>query len=252
MAYETLLWEKDGNVAVVTLNRPAALNALNSQMCIDLADLFCELEGDQEVNAVVITGSGQRAFMAGADIREMQPLSSPEALAFLTKVKTAFNAVEAYSRPVIAAVNGFAFGGGCELSLACDIRIAAENARFGQQEVNLGIIPGGGATQRLAPIVGLGKAKEMIYTGDPIDAQEAYRIGLVNKVVPQEALIDEAKKLAQKIAAKSPHAIKQAKLAVNHGLNMDRSSGLDYEVRAASLLWSTEEQKKLMGDFIKR
>ncbi|MBW2690217.1 MAG: enoyl-CoA hydratase/isomerase family protein, partial [Deltaproteobacteria bacterium] len=183
MNFNSLLIDVTDGVAVVTINRPAALNALNAEVLDDLAAAFAELKKREDVACVILTGSGSKAFVAGADIAAMQPLDAVSAENFARAGHVVLNTIENFPKPVIAAVNGFALGGGCELAMACDIRIAAENARFGQPEVNLGVIPGFGGTLRLARLVGKGRAKELIFTGDMVDAQEAYRIGLANKVV---------------------------------------------------------------------
>jgi len=201
---------------------------------------------------VIITGS-EKVFAVGADIKEVSGIAtSVDAHSFVTKVRSVFNKIENLEKPVIAAVSGLALGGGCELSLACDIRIAAENAMFGQPEIKIGVIPGGGGTQRLTRLVGIGIGKEMLYTGDPIDAEEAYRVGLVNKVVPLKSLMDEAKKMASKFSKQPGFALRMTKMVVNEGIKMDLQSALSHEARCFELLFSTEDQKEGMKAFVEK
>lgn len=214
MEYQTLRTEQRGHTLVVTLHRPEKLNALNSQARADLKGLFSEVAFDADVHAVVITGAGEKAFVAGADIQELATLDAARGKEFAAQGQAIFDAIEQLGKPVIAAVNGYALGGGCELALACHIRIASENARFGQPEVNLGLIPGYGGTQRLARLIGRGKALEMILTGAPVDAHEALRVGLVNVVVPQAELIDTAVRMADLVGSRGNHATRGALKAV--------------------------------------
>jgi enoyl-CoA hydratase len=251
MSYETLNLIRSGKIGIVTFNRPKVLNAFDTKMCLEIRAVCSEISSDDNIHVVVFTGSG-RAFIAGADISEMQAKTPIEALEFLKKVIAATKAVEDLEIPTIAAINGFAFGGGNEIAMSFDIRIASEEAKFGQQEVNYGIAPGGGATQRLARLVGYGRAMEIILTGEPIDAQEAYRIGLVNKVVPDDKLMDECLRIAQKLSQKSKAALAQAKSAVKASRSMDIDSGLEFEIRGNALLWSTKEQKQLMEQFLEK
>ncbi len=227
MTYNTLLYEKEDGIGIVTVNRPKELNAQNSEMLAELTALLTDIEVDNEVGVIIITGSGDKAFIAGTDVKEMLPKTSITIREFHAANRLLLEKLERLPKPVIAAVNGFALGGGCELAMSCDLRIAAENARFGQPEINLGIIPGAGGTQRLTRLVGMAKAKELIYTGDLIDAKTAFSIGLVNKVVPQNDLMSEAKALAQKLLTKSSIALSLAKAAINGGWQMALSSGLD-------------------------
>jgi enoyl-CoA hydratase len=251
MAYETLVYEKEGNIALVTLNRPDVLNAINDKMWLEIAAVFDEIHRDAKMHAAIITGAG-RAFLAGADIAEMRTMTASDAMEFLGHGQAAFRAIEKCRCPVIAAVNGLALGGGTELSLACDLRIASDKAQFGQPEINLGIIPGGGGTQRLPRVVGLTKAMEICLTGLPIDAAEAFRIGLVNRVVTAESLMDETRKLAQRIASRPKLAAQQVKATVNLSRSMDLASGLDYEIQSCSMLWYTEDQKEGMKAFLEK
>jgi enoyl-CoA hydratase len=214
--------------------------------------VLTEIDRDDEVKVVILTGS-EKFFAAGADITEIGSLLTPvDAHRFLKEAQAVFNKIEDLEKPVIAAVSGLALGGGCELILACDLRIVADNTTFGQPEIKIGVIPGGGGTQRLPRIVGVTKAKELLYTGDFIDAQEAYRIGLVNKVVPLVSLMDETRKMALKIARQPGFALKITKLAVNGGLNMDMKSAVAYEARCFEILFSTEDQKEGTRAFVEK
>jgi enoyl-CoA hydratase len=252
MDYQTILYEKSEGIATITLNRPQSMNALNSLVFKELVHVLSEIEGDEEVKVMILAGS-DKFFAAGADITEIGKIATPvEAHRFLKHAQAAFNNIEDMAKPVIAAISGLALGGGCELVLACDLRIAAENALFGQPEIKIGVIPGGGGTQRLPRIIGVTKAKELLYTGDFIDAQEAHRIGLVNKVVSVASLMEEAKKMALKIARQPGIALKMTKLAVNGGLNMDIKSAMAYEARCFEILFSTEDQKEGMRAFVEK
>ncbi|MDT8715498.1 short-chain-enoyl-CoA hydratase [Clostridium sp. 19966] len=252
MELNNVILEKDGKVAVVTINRPKALNALNSETLKDLDVVITELENDDEIYAVILTGAGEKAFVAGADITEMKDLNTVAGRKFSILGNRVFRRLENLEKPVIAAVGGFALGGGCELSLACDIRIASEKAKFGQPEVGLGITPGFGGTQRLARLVGTGVAKELIYTAKVIKADEALRIGLVNKVVEPEKLMEEAKAMAQTIAANAPLAVKFSKVAINRGIQTDIDTALMYEAEAFGECFSTEDQKEGMTAFVEK
>lgn len=252
VSYNTLLYQKEDGIGIVTINRPKALNAYNSEVSIELYKVFGEIEEDPEVRVVILTGGGEKAFVAGADIVEMAPLDAAGIGKFASKARLAADKIYNLSKPVIAAVNGYALGGGCELALACDLRIASENARFGQLEINVGIIPGTGGTQRLPRLVGIARAKELIYTGDMIDAQTALSIGLVNKVVPLNKLMEEAKTLAKKMISKSGRILTLAKIAINSGMNMDLASGLDLEARCVGLCFETEDQKEGMKAFMEK
>ncbi len=250
--YQCLLYGKEEGIGIVTINRPKSLNALNSEVYVELFELFREIEADAGVRAVIITGSGDKAFVAGADIADMRPRSSLEIRDFAGKARLASDQVCNLSKPVIAAINGYALGGGCELAMCCDLRIAAENAKFGQPEINLGIIPGVGGTQRLARLIGLARAKELIFTGDIIDAKTALALGLVNKVVPQDALMAEARAMAQKLLTKSSATLALAKRAINGGWDTTLPSGLDLEAQCFAICFATEDQKEGMGAFLEK
>lgn len=252
MNYKTILFEKSGGIATITLNRPKSLNALNSQLLRELDHVLSEIEDDDAIGAAIITGN-ERSFAAGADIAEIEKITSPmDSHRFLKLVQHVHNKVEDVEKPMIAAVSGLALGGGCELALACDLRLAADTAIFGLPEIKIGVLPGGGGTQRLSKLVGTGKAKEMIYLGDPIDAQEAYRIGLVNKVFPAVTLMDEARKMALKLVQRPGAALKLAKLSINGGMNMGMKAALKYEVRCQEILFSTDDQREGMKAFIEK
>ena len=252
MTYETLLYEKADGIATVTINRPESLNALNNQVYSDLNDLFGEIEKDDEVRVVILTGSGEKAFVAGSDITEMAPKSSLEIVPFVEIARLASDRIYNLSKPVIAAIHGYALGGGCELTMCCDLRIASEKARFGQPEVSVGVIPGAGGTQRLARLIGMTRAKELIYTGDMIDANTALSYGLVNKVVPVEDLMNEAREMAKKLLTKSSAILALAKAAVTDGAGMSLPDGLSYETQCFARCFATEDQKEGMNAFIEK
>lgn len=252
MELKNVLLEKEGNIAVITMNRPKALNALNSETLRELDVVIETLEEDNEVYAVVLTGAGEKAFVAGADISEMKDLNEEQGKEFGLLGNKVFRRLENLNKPVIAAINGFALGGGCELSMACDIRIASVKARFGQPEAGLGITPGFGGTQRLPRIVGLGKAKELIYTCDMIKADEALRIGLVNKVVEADVLLDEAKAMAKKIAANAPIAVKLCKDAINRGMQVNIDEAVKIEAEDFGKCFSSEDQTEGMTAFLEK
>ena len=246
---EFITYEQDGFVGVITINRPKALNALNSQVLDELNETLDAVDLDA-TRALILTGAGEKSFVAGADIGEMSTLTKAEGEAFGKKGNDVFRKIETFPIPVIAAVNGFALGGGCEISMSCDIRICSENAVFGQPEVGLGITPGFGGTQRLARLVGAGMAKQMIYTARNIKADEAYRIGLVNAVYPLEELLDAAKKLAQGIAKQAPIAVRNCKKAINGGLQVDMDQAIVIEEKLFGDCFETEDQKAGMGNFL--
>ena len=246
---EFITYEQEGQVGIVTINRPKALNALNSQVLEEIEATFKAIDLDA-VRAVILTGAGEKSFVAGADIGEMSTLTKAEGEAFGKKGNDVFRMIETFPIPVIAAVNGFALGGGCEISMSCDIRICSENAVFGQPEVGLGITPGFGGTQRLARLVGPGMAKQMIYTARNIKADEAFRIGLVNAVYPQEELMAAAKKMAAGIAKNAPIAVRACKKAINDGLEADMDDAIVIEEKLFGSCFETEDQKYGMAFFL--
>ena len=244
-------YEVKGMTGIITINRPEALNALNSAVLDDLSAVLDSV--DQEaVRAIVITGAGDKSFVAGADIGEMSTLTKAEGEAFGKKGNDVFRKIETFPIPVIAAINGYALGGGCELSTSCDIRICSDNAMFGQPEVGLGITPGFGGTQRLARLVGMGMAKQMIYTARNIKADEAFRIGLVNAVYTQEELLPAAEKMAGQIAMNAPIAVRACKKAVNDGLQVDMDKAIVVEEKLFGSCFETLDQKEGMGAFLEK
>lgn len=244
MNFETLLVERDGAVAVVTINRPKVLNALNSQTIDELERVMRELQSDDAVRAIVLTGAGEKSFVAGADINELAVLSPAEGQRHGRRGQAVFDLIEHLGKPTVAAINGFALGGGCELAMACTIRLAADHARLGQPEVNLGIIPGYAGSQRLPRLVGKGRALEILLTGDMVPAARAYEIGLVNRVVPAAELLSEAKKLATTLASKAPLATRYILEAVNHGMEMPLPDGQFLEGTLFGLVASTDDMKE--------
>ena len=247
-----VLLEKKGNIAVATINRPKALNALNSEVLNDLSELVDLVNADPEIRALVLTGAGEKAFVAGADIGEMSTLTVAEGEAFGKRGNDAFRKIETLPIPTIAAINGFALGGGCELSMSCDIRLCADSAVFGQPEAGLGITPGFGGTQRLARLVGAGMAKQMIYTAKNIKADEALRIGLVNAVYPLEELMPAAEKMASTIAKNAPIAVRACKKAINDGLQVDIDQAIVIEEKLFGSCFETADQKEGMGAFLEK
>ena len=246
---EFVTYEQDGFAGVVTINRPKALNALNSEVLKEIEATFDAIDLET-TRAVVLTGAGDKSFVAGADIGEMSTLTKEEGEAFGKIGNDVFRKIETFPIPVIAAVNGFALGGGCEISMSCDIRLCSENAVFGQPEVGLGITPGFGGTQRLARIVGPGKAKQLIYTARNIKAAEAYRIGLVNEVYPLEELMPQAKKMAKGIAKNAPIAVRACKKAINEGLEVGMDEAIVIEEKLFGSCFETEDQKYGMAFFL--
>ncbi|MBP2033180.1 enoyl-CoA hydratase [Clostridium algifaecis] len=251
MDFKNVIFEKEGKLALITINRPKALNALNSETLCEIDCVIDKVAEDDSILAVIITGAG-KAFVAGADISEMRDLNANGGRKFGILGNKVFRKIEKLEKPVIAAVNGFALGGGCEISMACDIRIASSKAKFGQPEAGLGITPGFGGTQRLPRLVGTGMAKELIYTAKIIKAEEAFRIGLVNKVVEPEALMDEAKALANTIAGNAPIAVKLCKEAINRGVQTDIDTGAAYESEVFGECFATEDQKEGMTAFLEK
>ena len=252
MKYDTLLSTHRDRVAFVTINRPDKLNALDAQCKRELKELFTTLKTSHDVDVIILTGAGEKAFVAGTDINELTALNADTGKEFAAEGQAIFDLIQHLGKPVIAAVNGYALGGGCEIALACHLRIASENAKFGQPEVNLGIIPGYGGTQRLARLVGAGRALELILTGNQIDAQEAYRIGLVNRVVPQSELLATAESIARTILNKGQLAIRMALKAVNATLEMPLSEGLKIEAAIFGECCSTEDFKEGTKAFLEK
>lgn len=249
--YQTIRCEKQDGIAIVTIDRPEALNALNSTVITELEQVVAALESDRDVRCLILTGEG-RSFVAGADIGEQYPLDLDGGRRWGQRGSALMRRIEKLEFPTIAAVNGFALGGGCELALSCDIILASEKAKFGQPEVGLGIIPGFGGTQRMARIIGTGPAMELIYTADTIDAQRALEIGMVNHVVPADQLMDEAMKLAQKICTNAQKAIRASKLAIRRGIDCDISTAVSYEALAFATCFGTEDQKEGMQAFLEK
>ena len=248
---ENILYTQQGAVGIVTVNRPQALNALNSQVLCELSQVFDQID-QSEVRCVILTGAGEKSFVAGADIGEMSTLSKADGEAFGKKGNDVFLKIESFPLPVIAAVNGFALGGGCELALSCDIRLCSQNAVFGQPEVGLGITPGFGGTQRLARVVGTGRAKELLYTARNVKADEAQSIGLVNAVYAPEELMGAAVKMAEKIARNAPIAVRGCKLAVNTGIDQCIGDAVVTEEKLFGACFETEDQREGMAAFLEK
>jgi len=250
VAYETLLTDKQHGIGAIVVNRPDVRNAMNRRVMEDLRRALDEFREDDGVGIVVLTGAGEKAFVAGADIGELRERTARDGLA--ARMQRLYDEIEAYEKPTVAAVNGYALGGGLELAMACDIRIATENARFGLPETALSIIPGAGGTQRLARLVGKGRAMEMILTGRAVDAEEAWAIGLVTKVVPQAGLMDAARETAGQILSKGPLAVRLARLAVQTGFETDQRTGLVVERLAQALLYASEDKREGTSAFIEK
>lgn len=251
MEFKNLVIEKKDAVGIIKINRPESLNALNIETLGEIRDAITSLNNDEDVKVIIFTGEG-KAFIAGADIKQMKDMNEDEASEFSALGQKIFDIIENLDKPVIAAVNGFALGGGCELAMACDIRLASNTAKFGQPEVNLGIIPGFGGTQRLSRLAGKGIAKELIFTADMIDAPTAMRIGLVNKVFPSEELMKEALLMAHKIALKGPAAILIAKSVINRGLEVDLTKGLGIERDGFVQCVASGEAREGMEAFVEK
>lgn len=252
MTFATLLVEREDAVAIVTLNRPKVLNALNTQTIDELERVMLHLQADESVRAIVLTGAGDKSFVAGADINELAALSPAEGQQHGRRGQRVFDLIEHLGKPVIAAINGFALGGGCELAMACTLRVAADHARLGQPEINLGIIPGYGGSQRLPRLVGKGRALEMLLTGDMVSAARAYEIGLVNKVVPAADVLGEARTLAVTLAAKAPLATRYILEAVHHGAEMTLAAGQFLEGTLFGLVASTDDMKEGTTAFLEK
>jgi enoyl-CoA hydratase/carnithine racemase len=248
VGYETLLTEVADGIAIVTINRPEVRNAVSRRVQADLRAALAEFRSADDVGVVVFTGAGDRAFVAGADIAELKKYTLHTGLA--SEMQRLYDDIEAFEKPTIAAVNGYALGGGCELAMACDIRIASDNARFGLPETNLSVLPGAGGTQRLARLVGTGRAIEMILTGRMVDAPEAHQIGLVTSVVPPAELMDTARQIAGQILAKGPLAVRLAKLVIRSGMDADQRTGLVVERLAQALLYTSEDKREGASAFL--
>ena len=252
MAYKNILFEIKDKIATITVNRPEALNALNWQTMQEIQAAFSSAKEGMEIGGVIITGAGEKSFVAGADIKELAIKDPVDAKEFSLASQEILHFIEHFPKPVIAVVNGFCLGGGCELAMACHMRVASENAKFGQPEVNLGLIPGNGGTQRLPRLIGKGRALELVLTGNMIDAQEAYRIGLVNKVTPPQELMASAEKILKTIMSKGPVAVKLGLEAVNHGLELTLDEGVQLESNLFGLCFSTEDMKEGTQAFIEK
>jgi enoyl-CoA hydratase len=252
MPFENLLVERDGPVAVITINRPRVLNALNSQTLDELRRVVLDLKQDDGVRAIIVTGAGDKAFVAGADINELAVLSPAAGREHALAGQHVFDLIENLGKPVIAAINGFALGGGCELAMACTLRLAADTAKLGQPEINLGLIPGYAGTQRLARLVGTGRALEIVLTGTPITASEAERIGLVNRVVPAAELLNEARKLAAQLAAQAPIAVRYIIAAINKGVEMGFAESSVFEATLFGLVASTADMREGTRAFLEK
>ena len=251
-SFDTLLIEKEDQIAKVTLNRTDVLNALDRQTIADLAAAMAELRTDDAIRGVILTGVGDTAFAVGADIDELSRLTASEAEAMAREGQALMDLIESLGKPVIAALNGYAIGGGCELALACTMRIAAEHARFAQPEVRIGLIPGFGGTQRLPRLIGKGRALQIILSGDMIDAQEAYRIGLIDEIVPKDKLIGRAEALLWTISTNAPQAVRFALEAVNSGMDMTQAQGLELEAALFGRAAATEDAKEGAAAFLAR
>jgi len=251
MAYEMILLNIEGRIATISLNRPP-MNPLNSVILREITEAISEIEADENVKVVIVNSVGERAFAAGADVKEMVNLTPVELYDFCQGFRKACESLNRYALPVIAVIKGLTLGGGCELAMACDLRIAAENAKFGQPEINLGILPGAGGTQRLTRLIGPARSKEMILTGDMIDAATAERYGLVNRVVPLEDVDKAAMELAEKLASKPKVALKMAKAAINAGQNVDLGSGLDFEILSFALASASEDKLEGMTALLEK
>jgi enoyl-CoA hydratase len=252
MEFKNILLSIEGEIGILMINRPKALNALNMETLREIQMGIQEVKNHSDVKVLIITGAGEKAFIAGADISEMRGMNSIEALNFSKLGHLTLKMIEDLDRPVLAAVNGFALGGGTELALACDFIYASENAKFGLPEVTLGIFPGFGGTQRLPRLIGKGKAKELIMTGKMISSQEAFALGIANRVFPQSSLMEETKKVASQIAGNGAVAVRLAKMAVNAGFNMELTEACSLESYAFSLGFTTEDQKEGMTAFLEK
>lgn len=253
MPYQTILYKKEKSIALIILNRPDNLNAISLKLAKELEQIFDEIDNDNSVRVVILTGSG-RAFSVGADIKEIMSPGQASLATWVARGKPLpfFNKIENLDKPVIGAINGLAIGGGCELALACDLRIASSTAKFGFGEIKIGTIPTGGGTVRAPRLIGIGKAKEMLFFGDPINAKEAYRLGLVNKIVPPKSLLSEAKKWANTLSHRPPLALKAIKSCVNVGMQMALTAAIDFEVKEAAFVNTTEDRNEGMQAYFEK
>ncbi|MFQ5996777.1 MAG: enoyl-CoA hydratase/isomerase family protein [Dehalococcoidales bacterium] len=253
MPYQEIIYQKENGLAIITFNRPEVRNALNYRAIDEALEAAGDAEADDSVKVLILTGAGDKAFVAGADIEELRERNTMTELGERSaRRRVLASRLETMSKPTIAAINGFAVGSGLELAMACDLRIASDNAKFGQPEINLGIMPGNGGTQRLPRLVGKGRAMEMILTGELIDAHEAYHIGLVNRVVPQTELMSNVRELANKLAAKSPLAIKLVKNAIHVGLDMNLNDGIQYESRLFAIVCGSQDKQEGVAAFLEK
>ncbi len=252
MEYKNIMFGVEDSVAVVTLNRPEVLNALNEETMKELGSAMSECKQDGTVRVVILTGVGDKAFIAGADINEFVGKSPAMIMDFAELGHNVVRIMETMGKPIVAAVNGYALGGGLEISMACDMRFASDKARFGQPEILLGLIPGMGGTQRLSRLVGIGLARELIMSGEQVTAQRAYEIGLVNRVFPAEQLMEETKKFAQRLAELPPFALRMAKYAINYGYDLALENANSLELQCFSQCWSTEDLKEGVGAFLEK
>jgi len=252
MEYQNIIFTQESGIATITFNRPKALNAMNAETMKELLLAATACKDDPAVKVLILTGSGEKAFVAGADISQMQDKTAVDALSFMELGHETLRLIETMPKPSIAAINGFALGGGTEISLACDVRFASENAAFGQPEILLGIIPGWGGTQRLPRIIGMGRAKELILGGGQINAQRAYEIGLVNRVLPLDQLMPEAQKFARKLASLPGFALKMAKHSINFGYDLSLDNATRLEAQCVSQCFSTDDQKEGMKAFLEK
>ena len=252
MAFENILYEVKEGIATITFNRPKALNALNGALLAELSTALDDIAADEDIRALVLTGAGDKSFVAGADISELATFDSLKAKAFAASGHEIIKKLQMLPIAVIAAVNGFALGGGTEIAIACDFIYASENAKFGQPEINLGVIPGFGGTQRLPRLIGTNMAKELIFTGKMLSAAEALQLGLVNKVVPQDTLMEEAVKTASVIASKGKVSLREAKQAINKGMNVDLATGCGIEVDAFALCYASQDAREGTKAFLEK
>jgi len=252
MEYKNILVEVENNIATITFNRPQVLNAMNMETALEFGNAIQKCKDDDNVRVVIVTGSGDRAFVAGADINEFKGKSPREIMKFTEAGHSALRLMETMEKPAIAAVNGYALGGGLEISMACDVRFASDKARFGQPEITLGLIPGWGGTQRLARLIGMGRAKELIMSGEQVTAQRAYEMGLVNRVFPAEQLMDETRKFAEKLAGMPPFTTKMAKYAINYGYDLALDNANSLEIQCMSQCFSTKDLEEGVAAFLEK